>query len=459
MATRRRKTSEKVQSAHLVTIGTSPSPSTNPDGDVVTALIKDIGPLAPTSVTALCTADSQDNAKRFFAGLRMSASQINLVILESAQSLDEAYRRTSDEIERLVDAGYERSSILLHYTAGTKVMSAGAVLAAVGAGVHALRYLAASPRDARDAKPTSVESMPRSVIAHRELRHATELFFELRFSKSAYVATQLDPSLMSNEGKASREILRAIAPAYYCWDNFRAADFLRHYREGISLVPTKGRLRVLRVSPQTVKAIEVIANAEAGEGLFPQELIFDLWNNALRRMMERRYDDALIRFYRAAELYAQHLLLKEYGLRADNLDIRRVPPRSRAGFEAERRLDDATIKLGLRNSYTLLEVLGHQVGAAFRADKRFQDALDERRTLVLAHGVSPCPLSTALTMARELGSFLELTIPKFAQRASEIQFPWIRNSEVLRLLEREEKNSAPEEAGEELLAETSPRRR
>lgn len=459
MATRRRKTTDKNQSAHLVTIGTSPSPQTHPDNDVVNALIKDIGPLSPTTVTALCTSDSQDNAKRLFAGLKLPASQTNLLVLESAQSLDEAYRRTSDEIERLFDAGYDRSSILLHYTAGTKVMSAGAVLAAVGAGVHALRYLAASPRDSRDSKPISVESMPRSVIAHRELRHATELFFELRFSKSAYVADQLDPSLMSNEGKASRDILRAIAPAYYYWDNFRAADFLRQYKEGVALVPEKGRLRVLRVSPQTLKAVEVIANAEAGDGLFPQEMIFDLWNNALRRMMERRYDDALIRFYRAAELYAQHLLAKEYGLRADNLDIRRVPPRSRAGFEAERRLDDATIKLGLRNSYTLLEVLGHQVGAAFRADKSFQDALDQRRTLVLAHGVSPCPLSTALTMARELGSFMELTIPKFAQRAAEIQFPWIRNTEVIRLLEREEVNSAPPEAGEELLAKTKPKRR
>ena len=40
-------------------------------------------------------------------------------------------------------------------------------------------------------------------------------------------------------------------------------------------------------------------------------------------------------------------------------------------------------------------------------------------------------------MINELGSFLELTIPGFQKRAAESQFPWIRNSEVLRLLQKE----------------------
>lgn len=404
---------------------------------MVEALAADLAGLNPTHVSALCTADSQDNAKRLFKSLRLAAAQSHVVLLESHQSLDEAFRRTGDEIERLVEHGYERSAIVLHYTAGTKVMATGAVLAAVGAGVQSLRYLTAMPRGARDGRAQSIETSARAVVAQRELRHATELFFELRFGKSAQAADQVDPSLLSKEGQTSRDVLRAVAPAYHHWDNFRASEFLAAYDADERLIPARGRLRVLRIPPATRKSLEAIARAEANDGSYPVELLFELWNNAIRRVMERRFDDAIIRLYRASELYAQHLLNGEYGLRTDNLDIRRVPPRNRAGFEALRRLDDTTIKLGHRKSYQLLEVLGHPVGTAFRSDAAFQQVLDARRVLVLAHGVRPCPPSVAAAMLRELGAFLELKVSGFHKRAAEVQFPWIRNAEVLRGLERE----------------------
>ncbi len=404
---------------------------------MVEALATDMATLGPSHVTALCTPDSQDNAQRLFKSLRLAAAQTHTVLLESHQSLEEAFRRTGDEIERLVEHGYERSAIVLHYTAGTKVMATGAVLAAVGAGVQSLRYLTAMPRGTRDARPQSIETSARAVVAQRELRHATELFFELRFGKSAQAAEQVDPSLLSKEGQTSRDVLRAVAPAYHLWDNFRASEFLAAYDAAERLIPARGRLRVLRIPPATRHSLEAIAKAEASDGSYPVELLFELWNNAIRRVVERRFDDAIIRLYRASELYAQHLLNGEYGLRTDDLDIRRVPPRNRAGFEALRRLDDTTIKLGHRKSYQLLEVLGHPVGAAFRSDAAFQQVLDARRVLVLAHGVQPCPPSVAAAMMRELGAFLELKVAGFHKRAAEVQFPWIRNAEVLRGLERE----------------------
>lgn len=418
--------------AHVVTIGTTPPGA---HSDVVDALTADLKGLKPAYVSVVATPDSEANAKRLLKGIGMKAATSRIVLVRSHQSLDDAYQGVGEELDRLASLGFERNRVVLHYTAGTKVMAAGAVLAAVSHDVIALRYMAAGPK----GKPSEpIETFPRAVIANYELNEATEFLFELRFSKAAQMTENVDTTLLSKARREETELVRRLAIAYDGWDAFRPSVFLSEYRTIAKELPKSGRLAAFRVKEEALECLARVAAAENETGKYPEEAIFELYNNALRRLRERRHDDALIRLYRAAELYAQWLLMTEYGLRTDNLDIRRVPPRNRTRYEAQRRLDDATIKLGLRDSYELLDILGHPVGAAFRTDREFQEVLHQRRDLVLAHGTKPCAPETAMAFLRELEVMFEITIPDFKRRAASQQFPFIDNAAVLAQLSEEQ---------------------
>jgi hypothetical protein len=179
-----------------------------------------------------------------------------------------------------------------------------------------------------------------------------------------------------------------------------------------------------------------VAATEDKDSDFPEELLLDMINNSIRRMAERHPDDALIRLHRAAELYAQTVLHQDHGIRTDDVEIRKVPPRARSAFEAERRIDDATIKLGLRKSFELLAVLGNPVGEAYLANEPLRELLRQRRYLVLGHGTRPASMNQALTFLKAVEDLLSLRIKDLRARIRSLQFPWIDNDDVLRRLGR-----------------------
>lgn len=427
--------------AHIVTMGTTPPGAAV---NVVDALAADLKRLKPAHISVLATADSQDNAKRLLKDVGIENAKSRIVILESHQSLDEAVRCTSEEIERLCEIGFDRSRITVDYTAGTKVMACGALLAAVTHEVVELRYLAPTEK----GKPSvAIRTEPSAVYANKRLAEAIEFFFQFRFQAAAEAAENVDTVMLSPGAQQSREALRLLGRAFQDLDNFRTAEFLKVYREAAKHIPTTGRMKQLRLDPVVLKGYERVAAAEHMRGEFPLELLIDVFNNAMRRILERRYDDAMSRLYRAAELYAQNILATQYKLYTDDLDIWRIPPRNRSPFEALRRMDDATIKLGLRNSYELLEILGHPVGRAFREDKPFQEVLGARRNLVLAHGTQPCDAKTCHAFLLEIAKLFQLTVPDFKKRARREQLPWINNSEIVESLAAHVLEEAKEQPG------------
>lgn len=424
--------SERIEKglAHIITVGTTPAGATD---DVVDALLKDLAGCAARQAVVLATEDSVPNAERLLKGLGLKAPAGRVRVLHSAQSLEEAYIATNEEIGGLLAKGVEPGNIILHYTAGTKVMSAGAVLAAVNNDVSSLRYLY-SQGPKRESIPVITPTS--SVLGDKAIRLAATLAAELRFRSAREVLARLDHSLLTESQLVTRRALQSIAAAYEDWDRFRISEFLDSYRAIDEALGKSEDLRRFRLKKSHQEALEKIAASTRREGEFPDELLIDLINNAIRRLAERRPDDALIRLHRAAELYAQGILKSEFNIRTDDVEIRRVPPRHRTYFEAERRMVDAKIKIGLRKSYELLEVLGHPIGDAYRQHETFQAVLDKRRDLVLAHGVRPATLRLAMDFFRETVDLLRLRIGDIEKRAAAQQFPWIDNSTVLVRLEK-----------------------
>ena len=415
---------------YIVTVGTTfPGSST----DVVQALIDDLRPANPSRVVVLATKDSVPNGERIVKALGLPPAQQRIRVIKSAQSLDEAYLATTQEIERLLQAGVNEHDIILQYTAGTKVMSAGAVLAAVNHGVRSLRYLYSSgPKGTSTPVTTSIAA----VVADSKFQLAVKFTEELRFRPANDIIREMPLEQLTAEQQEYARALLDLTYAYADWDNFRVKDFLRRYRACESCLKDFPALAKFRITSHHMVALASIRKANAMDDSFPDELIIDIVNNAIRRLVERRADDAIIRLHRAAELYAQALLKENYGIRTDDVEIRKVPPRNRMAFESERHLDDAKIKLGLRKSYELLEILGHPVGAAFRAHQNFRNILDERRNFVLAHGTRPATTKVALAFYNEVEALLINRIPNFRARAAAQQFPWIDNETILSRLSR-----------------------
>ena len=416
---------------HLATVGTTPPGFQGPD--VIDALIAELKPEKPRRLVVLATADSADNAERLRKGLGVPPAATRIRAIATAQSLDEAYQAASEEIAALLAEGVSPSRIVLHYTAGTKVMSAGAVMAALRYEIQSLRYLF-SP--GRGHKSESVITSPRTILLDQRLNLAVNMIREMRFRSAIDLLRTVEGCDASPSQLQQLEALRFLAQAYLDWDNFRTGDFLRRYEGGGGQLAKIPSFAAFRVEAAQLESLRRVAAAEDTDGSFPEELLLDLINNSIRRLAERHPDDAIIRLHRAAELYAQTVLAQDHGIRTDDVEIRKVPPRYRSGFESERRLDDATIKLGLRKSYELLAALGNPVGAAFQANEGLRELLRQRRALVLGHGTRPATMNQALTFLKAVEDLLSLRITNLRERNRRLQFPWIDNDDVLRRLGR-----------------------
>ncbi len=414
--------------AQIVTVGTTYGPSSN---DVIAALARDLKKSGAGKLVIIATEDSKENAERLQRSSGFKPPETKVRLLNSAESLDESYKATNEEILQLLEDGVLAENMVLHYTGGTKVMSAGAVLAAVNNDVRSLRYLY-SPPGQSSSRPVITES--KSVMGDRKLRMSITMIQELRFRTAGELLSDINKESLLPQRSDLVSALQTLSSAYEDWDRFQLGDFVTRYKSISQQLQNIKPARHFKVSAKQLKSIEKAAAAMECDGDYPDEILIDVYNNALRRLSEKRPDDALIRLHRAAEVFAQSILHKEYGIRTDDLEIRKVPPRSRDYFEAERRLEDAKIKLGLRKSYELLEILGNPVGQDYRQSDTFRKVLSARRNLILAHGTRPATMRLAYEFLVEIESLFQSQIKDFRKRASELQFPWISNRKIYAFL-------------------------
>ena len=183
-------------------------------------------------------------------------------------------------------------------------------------------------------------------------------------------------------------------------------------------------LSILQPFKPSSEAMTLLKNPAAGdnENGF---LLLDLFNNAVRRGKEGKYDDAVARFYRVTELFAQQLLAGEpYGVDTGDVDLSLVPNAMQNILEKHRSDIDGKIRIGMEMDYKLLSELGHPVGKYFLEDKQLRGRLGERNTSILAHGLNPVSKSLYSKLLSSVLSLFQLEQPDFADRSLAVQFPW-----------------------------------
>ncbi|HIE31816.1 MAG TPA: TIGR02710 family CRISPR-associated protein, partial [Methanosarcinales archaeon] len=137
------------------------------------------------------------------------------------------------------------------------------------------------------------------------------------------------------------------------------------------------------------KSIEMISKKPKGHGY---ELVEDLLLNSERRASQGRYDDAVGRLYRALELLVQIRLKLQYGIKTDDVDVKKIPQEYREEYEPKNDMKDRKNKIGLKESYELLAKLNDDDPLAkiyLSRKSELIGLLEVRNLSIFAHGFRP----------------------------------------------------------------------
>ena len=123
---------------------------TTPDGrkDILTALSDEIRTVRPDLVLFVVSDDSRANAEIVARESGMRPDACEYLHLPSPHDMNLIFRAINDALRSLRARGFRSTDIAVNYTSGTKVMSAGAVVAAIFNQCRdCLLYTSPSPRD------------------------------------------------------------------------------------------------------------------------------------------------------------------------------------------------------------------------------------------------------------------------------------------------------------------------
>ena len=114
----------------------------------------------PLSAFGFAGLEEGEDAERLAALLGFEPDRCEIVRLESANDLEETFRKVNAAINHLHERGIRPAEIAINFTSGTKMMGSGAVLSAVFNRCMELRYLTGAQAGAR--RRTVIKTHPTS---------------------------------------------------------------------------------------------------------------------------------------------------------------------------------------------------------------------------------------------------------------------------------------------------------
>jgi CRISPR-associated protein (TIGR02710 family) len=262
---------------------------------------------------------------------------------------------------------------VVDFTGGTKCMSAAIAL-------HARQwrclysYVGGSERtrDGIGVVVSGTEQIvhhanPWNALGSQALEHYIMLFDQLAFAAAARVAQDAKLRMIRDDRKSGLNTVEQLALGFESWERFDHKTATGAFRNvdkrsnDLRFVLGSSRAdRVLCDLERFTATLDQIRNTAPPSRLH----VLDLLANAWRRREEGRLDEAVARLYRAIEAQAQTLLRESHGIASTSsvpLDAIPLPLRNQWQPGA----NDASVKLGLQDAYTLLDALGGPLGKAF----------------------------------------------------------------------------------------------
>ena len=322
----------------------------------------------------------------------------------SPQNLLECYKVLVDELPRIL----KKWSVDIHdlgveYTAGTKPMSAAAVMATID---HCSQFFyvgAEDPSGRKDGLGVVLDGKeygwfqanPWDVLAVEAKKEIAILFNHGRYADARDRATQL-AGVCAVEMRPVYNALSELIDGYALWDRFEYKKAQEVISKSLkTLMPyLAGKNEPLRL---TIEQVEM--NLAFLRGINPNTAegsrldFLDLVANAARRAEKaKKFDDAVARLYSALEGLARARLQFKHNIKASYVAVEVIPESLRDEY-VQRFADPqepGRLKIGLLDSYRLLEALGDDLGKAFAGQQvELNRVLLARNQSRLAHGTQP----------------------------------------------------------------------
>jgi CRISPR-associated protein (TIGR02710 family) len=346
-------------------------------------------------------------------GQQFSPGRYSTIPVDDAEDLSGCLRKIREldqEVEKWCRGG-EGFQVVADFTAGTKCLSAALALQARRWPCR-FSYVGGERRtkDGVGVVETGSERVvhsanPWDALGFQAVEDCIAVFNHGGYAVAAGLLDNALRNLSDPAVKRTLGTLKSLAEAYAAWDRFDHKAAVRHFEDTLK---NSNDLAVIFTDKQSMIARLNRHHRQAGQladSKVPTKLLVeDLWRNAWRRAVERRYDDAVARLYRAFEALAQVQLREKHSI----LDTERVPldrlPKSLCDEWAHRSRDNA-VCIGLQDAYRLLKELGDDLGAHFTAlelDADERSPLSARNRSILAHGFAAVGEGTFESLNKKL---------------------------------------------------------
>jgi len=324
------------------------------------------------------------------------------IMTPNPELLSECYSELTKRLPEIIEKWEANpAEICVDYTGGTKTMSVALVLATIEKSC-CYSYVGGDERSkggvgvVLDGKERMrFLDNPWDNIALAERKEVSILFNKARYASAADLIEKCFDKV-SREQKPYFKALQEMVRGYDLWDRFRhrdAKDKLYRSRDTLMVFSSASS----RKEDKTLAA-KVETNIEFLEGLLSGEkpsvrYFYDLLANAKRRAdLEKKFDDAVARLYRAIETLAQARLKEVYGIETSDVKVKEIPETIQQEYISKYGdPKDSKIRIPLLAAFRLLREYGDELAEHFFRlyDKEIKNLLDTRNKSILAHGFNP----------------------------------------------------------------------
>lgn len=307
-------------------------------------------------------------------------------------------KRLQDWLE---ERGLGPGQVYVDITGGTKPMSSGLAMASAERLTH-ICYVTGKERDKAGlgvvisgTEYVLFTSNPWDKLATRERDRATWLF------RNGYPQAAAD-LLREASKKCNRELqqelltLAALADLFADVDRFHFRDLKTPYEDHCEalclLFSHRSKLDVFGRIEQAAAHWQGLQAELYSKGAKVAATLRELLANAERRAQQARYDDAIARLYRAAELFAHGKLYEAFQAKLGKVHRHQIPEEHRDEWmRTFRESEEAVYKLGVKDAFRALALSGNPEHRAIADSyESIRNHLHRRNDSILAHGVEPC---------------------------------------------------------------------
>lgn len=306
--------------------------------------------------------------------------------------------------------------IYVDFTGGTKFKAAGCAMAGSAIGAKLIYIGGEFLTDLRKPKPGSEKLCyiddPYSVFGDLEREQAISLFNKMDYISAYRIFEELDKRV---PGTKEYSALKYLSKSYNAWDSLDISDAVNNLTKCYEIIATEGKLgngfvlsenrEKLKKQLEAIKVLEKIhCSSDSDKSVVFDNigyLIANLYQNAIRREKQEKYEMASLLLYRILEIVEQKRLWN-YGVDTGNADysklcadqdvlleninkiIRRIK-----GFSEWNKPDK---KVSLLAGYIILAAVEDEIMRAKKPGKeidsinRLRNKVDARNKSIFAHG-------------------------------------------------------------------------